>query len=124
ALKLECTWCHAGALKFIRAGMPAAQRCQLCHKTMPASTARLRKLVQLPPAARPFHAEYDTLPDFVIFSHARHPRGNISCRECHGDVAQKDEMEPALAMNMKACIDCHEAKRAKVVCRLCHRLGE
>jgi hypothetical protein len=124
ALKLECAYCHATAEKSIRAGMPAAGRCLLCHKTMPQTSPVLKRLGKLAEEARPFHAEYDNLPDYVIFSHARHARAKLGCAECHGNVWTQERTEPARALNMKACVDCHKSHQAKVVCVLCHELGQ
>jgi len=124
ALKLECTYCHATAEKSIRAGMPAAGRCLLCHKTMPQTSPVLKRLGKLAEEARPFHAEYDNLPDYVIFSHARHARTKLGCAGCHGNVWTQERTEPARALNMKACVDCHKSHQAKVVCVLCHELGQ
>lgn len=109
-LKLECMSCHAGAQKSVRAGMPPAARCHACHQAMV-----LR---------RPFQAEYDNLPDYVIFSHGRHAQAKIECAACHGDVTRQDQPGPSSALNMKACVDCHKAHNAKVACNLCHELGQ
>jgi hypothetical protein len=100
-LKLECTSCHAGAEKSVRAGMPPSSRCQFCHKSM---------------AKASLQAEYDNLPDYVIFSHARHAK--VGCAACHGGV------EPPPTFNMKVCVDCHKSRGAKVVCNVCHELGQ
>src|SRR6266542_643139 len=123
-LNLPCTYCHATAERAVRAGMPAAGRCLQCHKAMPQTSAVLQRLRKLSPAARPFQAQYDNLPDYVIFSHARHARAKIACAVCHGNVTEQERTEPANALNMKACVDCHQAKGARTRCRLCHRLGQ
>ena len=109
---LACTSCHAGAEKAARAGMPPASRCLFCHKGT----------LKLAANARPFKAEYDNLPDYVRFSHARHARGKVGCAECHGEVSRQDETEPANALNMKACVDCHTARKATVACGACHSI--
>lgn len=111
-LGMACTSCHGGAEKSGRAGMPAAARCLLCHKAT----------LKLAPNARPFQAEYDNLPDYVRFSHGRHARGKIGCAECHGDVNTQEQTEPARALNMKACVDCHAQHGAKVACGVCHSI--
>jgi hypothetical protein len=69
---------------------------------------------------RPFQAEYDNLPDYVRFSHARHARGKVGCVECHGEVSRQDETEPANSLNMPACIACHEQRKVTVACGVCH----
>jgi hypothetical protein len=111
-IRLACTSCHAGAERLPRAGMPRAARCLTCHKTT----------LKLQPNARPFEAEYDNLPDYVRFSHARHARAKIGCAECHGDVTRQDQTEPANALNMKACMDCHTERKATVACGVCHSI--
>src|SRR5690348_7288587 len=70
---MACTSCHAGAEKSARAGMPSAARCLTCHKGS----------FNLAPGSHPFHADYDNLPEYVHFSHAKHARGKIGCVECH-----------------------------------------
>jgi hypothetical protein len=110
AMGTACTSCHAGAEKSARAGMPAAARCLVCHKGKLKLAAKVGR----------FAAEYDNLPDYVRFSHARHARGKIGCAECHGDVAAQDQTEPAQALNMKTCMDCHTQRRATIACGVCH----
>lgn len=107
-----CTSCHRGAEKSARAGMPAASRCLACHK----GTLQLRS------NSHPFQAEYDNLPDYVRFSHARHARGKVPCQECHGDATRQDETEPSKALNMKTCMDCHTQWKASVACGACHSI--
>jgi Cytochrome c7 and related cytochrome c len=124
ALNLPCTYCHTTAAKAMRAGMPVAGRCLQCHAGMPETTPVLKRLRKLSPAARPFQAQYDNLPEYVIFSHARHARAKIACEVCHGKVAEQEQTQPANALNMKACVDCHQARGAKTACRLCHRVVE
>ena len=109
---MACTSCHAGAEKSVRAGMPAAARCLVCHKGT----------LKLAAKARPFQAEYDNLPDYVRFSHARHARAKIGCAECHGAVNAQEQTEPAIALNMKACVDCHTQHDAKIACGVCHSI--
>src|SRR5438132_9192998 len=84
ALELQCTHCHAGAEKTRRAGMPAAGRCLLCHKAMAQTSPVLQRLRKLSATARPFRAQYDNLPEYVIFSHMRHAQAKIGCGACHG----------------------------------------
>jgi hypothetical protein len=64
------------------------------------------------------------LPDFAVFSHARHKTETISCGSCHGDVWATDVVELQLHMKMKACMDCHKANHAAVTCTVCHELSQ
>ena len=111
-IKMACTSCHSGAEKASRAGMPAASRCLTCHKST----------MKLAPNARPFQPEYDNLPDYVRFSHAKHARGKVGCAECHGDVSLQDETGPANALNMHTCVECHTKWKATLACGICHSI--
>ena len=108
-LKMNCATCHKTAATGERAGLPSAAVCTNCHREMAAE-----KIV---PAARIYR-----LPDFVFFRHGRHAR--LNCAACHGDVWSQPQMQPVLQMKMKACIDCHQASRATVMCTACHELNQ
>jgi len=100
-LKLKCVSCHPTAETAERAGFPEASKCRVCHAAM-----------DLPSKITPEKPVF-VLPDFVVFSHARH---KTACETCHG--------EHPLAMKMKACVDCHKSNKAVVTCTACHDLSQ
>ncbi len=104
-LKLKCVSCHATAETAERASFPEARKCQVCHAAL-----------DLPKEIRPANPVY-VLPDFVVFSHAKH---KVDCSTCHGD----DPGKPFLPMKMKACVDCHKTNKAVVTCTACHDLSQ
>jgi quinoprotein glucose dehydrogenase len=109
AAKVTCVSCHAAAEMGTGAVFPSAATCLACH--------RLPALAALPPdqliaPARPL----SKLPDFVLFSHARHYAAHIACAACHGEVF--------LPMKMAACESCHRASRASTSCTVCHELSQ
>jgi hypothetical protein len=115
-LKIECIQCHAKAVTGERAGFPAASKCIVCHREV---AKRLTAETPIVPE-KPLYV----LPDFVIFSHARHKAEHISCAVCHGDVWANDVVKTQLLMKMKACVDCHKTHHATVVCTACHELSQ
>jgi hypothetical protein len=115
-LKIECIQCHAKALAGERAGFPLASKCIVCHREL---AKRLSADAPIVPE-KPLYV----LPDFVIFSHARHKTDRISCVACHGDVWADDVVKAQLPMKMKACVDCHKTNHAIVVCTACHELTQ
>ncbi len=124
-LKIECAYCHASAATGSRAGFPAALKCMLCHREVAKDSATVRRLAALAvdtPVVpeKPLHE----LPDFVIFSHARHKTGKISCDTCHGNVWAQDSVKLELNIKMKACIDCHKKYQATTNCTSCHELNQ
>jgi hypothetical protein len=97
----------------------------LCHAQTPKSSevvARLAALKKDTPIVpeKPLYR----LPDFVMFSHARHKTATISCDSCHGNVWANDALELQLPMKMKACVDCHKTSHAVVTCTACHELSQ
>ncbi len=106
-LKLKCVSCHATAETAERASFPEAQKCKVCHAEL-----ALPKNERIRPE-KPVYV----LPDFVVFSHAKH---KVECAACHGE----DPGKPFLAMKMKACVDCHKSKQAAVTCTICHDLSQ
>lgn len=97
----------------------------LCHAQVAKEADAIARLAALArdTAITPEKPVY-RLPDFVIFSHARHKSETISCATCHGNVWASDTVEPQLRMKMKACVDCHKANHATVTCTACHELSQ
>jgi predicted CXXCH cytochrome family protein len=117
-LKLKCATCHTTAEKAERAGFPTVTVCAGCHVDGPTAEA-LREGAKFP-AKRVYR-----LPDFVVFSHARHVAAKVECQTCHGEVAAQAALVKTIpSTTMKFCVDCHKAKTATVVCTSCHDLGQ
>jgi quinoprotein glucose dehydrogenase len=125
ALKIECTFCHQTAANGDRAGFPTASRCVTCHKAIATDHPDIQRLASIPASEKivPAFPIY-RLPDFVTFRHSQHAKAGIACANCHGDVWAQQHMAPVLEMKMKACVDCHQARRASVTCTKCHELSQ
>jgi Cytochrome c7 and related cytochrome c/Class III cytochrome C family len=120
-MKLDCSYCHEDSQTGLRAGFPAVSQCMKCHATVAKNSEQIKKLALLSGDTRiiPEKPVYK-LPDFVVFSHARHKTGGIECAACHGNVWESDIVELQLPMKMKACVDCHKTNHAAVTCTTCH----
>ena len=130
-LGLDCRYCHHGVDKSAHAGVPSANVCMTCHKSvMPNS-----------PALKPIRDSYfgeDTnkdgklgegedkdgdgkitqglpvpwvrihkAPEYVYFNHAIHVNRGVSCVECHGRVDQMKEVRHEKHLSMAFCLECH-----------------
>ncbi len=96
-----------------------------CHRTVKTDSPEIKKLVALPPDATPFpKRQVYTVEDFVFFSHARHRKAGVDCKECHADVASHDNVTLEIPVTMKSCVACHNARHASVTCNTCHELGQ
>lgn len=60
------------------------------------------------------------IPADVMFSHKSHLAVGSTCRECHGQVAERDRPYLEGAISMGTCINCHKGKEASVDCTYCH----
>ena len=130
-LGLDCRYCHHGVDKSAHAGVPAANICMSCHKTIKADS----------PALGPIRDSYygedknkdgilskgeDTnndgilsqgpavpwtrihkVPDYAYFNHAIHVNRGVSCVACHGRIDQMKEVYHAKHLSMAFCLDCH-----------------
>jgi len=54
----------------------------------------------------------------VVFD--AHLTSGNTCQECHGQVAQRDQLFREVNLSMGGCMDCHRAKKASLDCLFCH----
>ena len=47
----------------------------------------------------------------------------IGCEQCHGPVAEREQLFKEKSINMVACMDCHTKHKAPNDCNLCHDPG-
>ena len=111
-IELKCVDCHSTVAKDAGAGLPGAAKCAACHKaphraSSPVQWVRVYKV-----------------PDFVMFSHARHVNGNVQCADCHGSVPERDVLAKEVPTNMVSCMNCHASRGASNACNVCHELGQ
>jgi hypothetical protein len=105
-----------------QATYPKEVFCMGCHQTVKKESPEIAKLAELAktkqkvPWARVYH-----VPDIVWFSHAVHVKdAKIDCKECHGDVSQRDVLFQEKSTSMVACMDCHAQRNAANGCDVCH----
>jgi cytochrome c2 len=132
--KIDCEYCHSGALEGKHALIPSANVCMNCHAAVseghcPDSGDEIQKIYDatgwIPSKKKYEHADgklHDTpredkpikwvkvhnLQDFVYFNHSQHVVvGGIECETCHGDVENMTTAEQHAPLTMGWCINCH-----------------
>ncbi len=117
---IGCTSCHAYAEHAPVAGIPSMARCQGCHKFVkedperPAVTAEIKALLdRLAEGTAIDWVRVHRVPDHVYFTHQRHVRAGVLCRECHGEVERMDVVRQVAPLTMGWCLDCHRRKQAE-----------
>jgi len=121
ALGLKCTSCHRNADPVEFMGFPPESFCMGCHQTIKADSPNIQKIAA---AARekkpiPWVSVYE-LPTFVYFSHRVHIQAGASCETCHGPVRERDVITKEVVHNMRSCVACHAATKARRECTTCH----
>ncbi|MFT6717026.1 MAG: cytochrome c2 [Saprospiraceae bacterium] len=133
--KIDCEYCHSGALEGKHALIPSANVCMNCHAAVTeghceGSGEEIQKIYEATgwnPSKKQYeHADgkyYDVprddkpikwvkvhnLQDFVYFNHSQHVVvGGIECETCHGDVENMTTAEQHAPLTMGWCIDCHK----------------
>jgi hypothetical protein len=131
---IDCLYCHDGADRSPRAGIPSAELCMGCHNQIRRNDPTLepvrRSYFEHTPIA--WQRVHD-LPDFVYFDHSIHVSHGIGCTRCHGEVEDMAWVRKVYSMNMGWCLECHEPGPAPAYghhhgdhhgpshCTACHR---
>ncbi len=111
--QINCEYCHFTAETSMHAGIPPASVCMNCHSQVKQGKHTGKKEIAKIYAAikenKPIQwIKVDNLPDFVYFNHEQHVKvGKLDCKECHGDVAQMDQIAQVNDLSMGWCLDCH-----------------
>ncbi len=148
---IQCEFCHRNVNKGDAATVPAVEQCLFCHKNITGETdtaqAEIAKVQASYDSGEPINwNRVHRLPDHVRFIHEAHirfftseidaPRYDINldeinrplnvpetCAICHGDVANKAEVQPKTGQSLKmgTCLDCHRVNNVPTDCTICHK---
>jgi hypothetical protein len=119
---ISCLFCHPDADRGPYPGLPAVDKCRLCHSVIIPEFRPIRSLHAYKQRNQgvPW-VRVNVVPDFVFFHHQIHLSRGIDCGKCHGDVKNMDRIYEVNRMSMGFCVDCHRQNRASTDCWTCHR---
>jgi DnaJ-class molecular chaperone len=121
-MNMECTFCHVYAERSPRAGVPHVQTCVECHEAAARDKPEVKKILDYWERKEPIPwIKVHDLPDHVYFSHKRHVRKGVECRECHGEVQYMAAARQVRPLTMGWCVTCHEQRGAPKDCLTCHK---
>lgn len=120
-LELECAMCHPNADPGESMGLPAASACMDCHASIKTDSPHIQKLAAFAKNNRkvPWARVYE-IPTYVLFSHRSHLTAGNTCAECHGPVAEREQLHREGDISMGGCMACHTKKKASNDCSFCH----
>jgi c(7)-type cytochrome triheme protein len=121
ALGLKCDSCHKNADPGESMGFPAESVCMGCHQAVKADSPHIEKLAAAARAKEPIPwVRVYQLPTYVYFSHRVHTAAGATCETCHGPVRERDLITNEVLHNMRSCMACHAATKARNDCSACH----
>ena len=95
--------------------------CMQCHSAIKADSPAIQKLAAFAKNDRPIQwARVYQIPSYVNFSHRQHVQAGNTCAECHGKVAERDQLFREADISMGGCMNCHRLKKASIDCTSCH----
>lgn len=112
---IDCIYCHDGAMRSPKAGIPATSLCMGCHAQIWTDSPELAPVRESAFTNRPIHWQRtNAVPDFVFFNHAAHTTKGVGCVTCHGRVDRMGQVFAARPLTMRFCLDCHRDPSAEL----------
>lgn len=132
--KIDCQYCHSSAKNSKTSGVPSANVCMNCHKTISEYNGPLFGGNTKEDLDKEIQKIYDAvgwdkenlkyiegykqkpvkwirihnLADFVNYNHSQHVTvAGVACQKCHGPVETMHDMKQFSPLTMGWCIDCH-----------------
>ncbi|WP_371807801.1 c-type cytochrome [Lutibacter sp. B1] len=132
--KIDCQYCHSSAKHSKTSGIPSANVCMNCHKSISEYNGELfgdhtkedldKEIQKIYDAVgwdkekmayvegyqqKPIEwVRIHNLADFAYYNHSQHVTvAGLDCQKCHGPVEEMHEMKQFSPLTMGWCIDCH-----------------
>ena len=132
--KIDCQYSHSAAKNSKTSGIPSANVCMNCHKTISEYTGELFGGYSKEDLDNEIQKIYDAvgwdkenvkyiegyeqkkiewvrihnLADFAYYNHSQHVNvAGIDCQKCHGPVEEMHDMYQFSPLTMDWCITCH-----------------
>jgi mono/diheme cytochrome c family protein len=132
--KIDCQYCHSSAKHSKTSGIPSANVCMNCHKSISEYNGELFGDYTKEDLDNEIQKIYDAvgwdkenmkyienyeekpiewvrihnLADFAYYNHAQHVTvAGLDCQQCHGPVEEMHDMYQFSPLTMGWCIDCH-----------------
>ena len=132
--KIDCQYCHSSAKNSKTSGIPSANVCMNCHKTiseyngelfgnftkenLDGEIQKIYDAVGWDKENMQYIKDYEEKPvewvrihnlaDFVNYNHSQHVTvAGINCQKCHGPIETMHEVHQFSPLTMNWCITCH-----------------
>lgn len=132
--KIDCQYCHSSAKHSKTSGIPSANVCMNCHKSiteyngelfgdyskedLDGEIQKIYDAVGWDKDNMKYIEGYEQIPiewvrihnlaDFAYYNHSQHVTvAGLECQKCHGPVEEMHDMYQFSPLTMGWCIDCH-----------------
>jgi hypothetical protein len=120
-MKLACKTCHPNPDPGETMTIVAETKCMECHSAIKADSPAIQRVAAAAKEGKPLPwVRVYSIPLFVDFSHRAHGEKGNTCAECHGPVAEREQLTKESALTMAWCQNCHRLKKASNDCSYCH----
>ena len=124
-LQLDCQFCHEYVTSGASSGLPAADKCGMCHQAPLGESAEAARVTELLSQGDPLRFnKLFRLEDHVFYTHSRHVGiAGLECVRCHGAIAatERPPKRPLVNVTMDFCLSCHRETGQTLDCVACHR---
>lgn len=119
--KLQCKMCHPNPDPGDVMTIAAAPKCMQCHSAIKTDSPAIQKLAAFAKNDREIKwKRVYQIPAYVRFSHRSHTGAGATCADCHGPVAEREQLARETDLSMGACMNCHRLKKVSIDCGFCH----
>jgi hypothetical protein len=113
--------CHPNAGSGETMQIAKAATCMQCHSAIKTESPAIQKLAAFAKDDREIRwVRVYEIPSYVNFSHKTHLDAANTCEDCHGRVAETDQLFHEGDISMGACMNCHRLKKVSIDCTFCH----
>jgi len=120
-LKTSCRMCHTNADPGESMGIVGPEVCMQCHSAIKTESPAIQQLAKAAKENQRIHwKRVYAIPLFVAFNHRYHGEGGATCKDCHGEVAQREALYREGDISMGGCMNCHRLKGISNRCTYCH----
>jgi hypothetical protein len=119
--EINCFFCHQYATVSNNPGMPAVEKCLLCHNVIASNFPPIAKVRAYDRRRQGIPwVRVSRVPDFVHFSHQAHLARGFDCSRCLGNVKAMDRIRMVHKFDMNFCTTCHRQNNGPIDCYTCH----
>jgi hypothetical protein len=120
--RIDCRFCHIDAARSSSAGIPSAEKCMACHRSIARDNPEVKKAARSAEERKPIvWTRVAFVPDHVHFPHRMMVNAGIPCLQCHPGMDRAERAVQTLEFTMGWCMKCHRARGVSIDCWTCHK---